>query len=272
MILPKEIQQKAIKAKVRDTQIEKDYILTWVLYGISQQENLNQLLAFKGGTVLKKVYFEDYRYSEDLDFTLLQDQITDEYIFEYFNQVFKWVLEKANIPLAIIKDHIHISGSINFQISYRGPLGGEANYKRLKVDITRGEKLIFTPIQKTAIMDYQDLDRFSLLCYPLEEVLIEKMCALMGRTEPRDLYDWWYLLEIAQLEVLYYWPEFIQKAAHKGHNPNQFTSRLEQKLLSFKSRWEGSMAAQINHLPPFNQVTRDLGKHLRKINKEIEIR
>ena len=269
MILPKEIQQKAIKARVRDTQIEKDYILTWILCGISQQENLSLLLAFKGGTVLKKIYFGDYRYSEDLDFTLLQDQIRDECIFEYFNQVFQWVLEKANIPLAIIKDHKHISGSINFQIGYRGPLGGAANYKRLKVDITRGEQLIFSLVQKTAIIDYQDLDSFSLLCYPLEEVLIEKMCALMGRTEPRDLYDWWYLLEIAQLEILYYWPEFVQKAAHKGHNPKEFTSKLEQKLNSFKSRWESAISSQIHHLPPFNQVTRDLGKHLRKISKEI---
>ncbi len=30
-------------------------------------------LQFKGGTTQKKIYFEDYCYSEDLDFTLLNE-------------------------------------------------------------------------------------------------------------------------------------------------------------------------------------------------------
>ena len=56
MIKPAEIQQYARKIGVRDTQIEKDYILTWILAGISNHERLSRLMAFKGGTVLKKVY------------------------------------------------------------------------------------------------------------------------------------------------------------------------------------------------------------------------
>ena len=92
----------------------------------------------------------------------------------------------------------------------------------------------------------------------------------MGRTEPRDLYDLWYLLEIAQIEAAYYWPEFMQKAKQKVHHPNQFTARLEEKILSFKARWESSLSAQIHFLPPFNQVSRELGKHLRKL-KSLEV-
>ncbi|MCG8341011.1 MAG: hypothetical protein MI674_07125 [Cytophagales bacterium] len=56
MITPKAIQQQASRAQVRDTQIEKDYVLSGVLYAISQQPILSQALAFKGGTVLKKAY------------------------------------------------------------------------------------------------------------------------------------------------------------------------------------------------------------------------
>jgi predicted nucleotidyltransferase component of viral defense system len=129
---------------------------------------------------------------------------------------------------------------------------------------------VFTPVSKNVFISYDDLADFSLLCYPLEEVLIEKMCALMGRTEPRDLYDLWYLLEIAKLEAPYYWPEFAQKAQHKGHKANQFTARLEEKLLNFRARWEGSLAAQIHWLPPFDQVVTELGKHLRQIKKLAE--
>src|SRR5690348_15101755 len=128
MILPKDIQQKATKARVRDTQIEKDYVLSWILYGISQHPHLYPCLVFKGGTVLKKVYFEDYRYSEDLDFTLI-DELTDEFILQCFHQVFEVLLESCNLPIELIKTHVHMSRSINFQLSYKGPLGGQGNYK-----------------------------------------------------------------------------------------------------------------------------------------------
>ena len=61
MIRPAEIQKKANKERVRDTQIEKDYILTWILTGVAANGVLSKALAFKGGTVLGKFYFKDYR-------------------------------------------------------------------------------------------------------------------------------------------------------------------------------------------------------------------
>ena len=73
MIKPGEIQNKAHAVGVRDQQIEKDYMLSWILQGVSQHAALSKTIVFKGGTVLKKVYFKDYRFSEDLDFTLLDD-------------------------------------------------------------------------------------------------------------------------------------------------------------------------------------------------------
>jgi uncharacterized protein len=75
MIFPKEINQVAARSKVRDTQIEKDYALSWMLYGISKSGLLREVLIFKGGTVLKKAWFSDYRFSEDLDFSLLHDVV-----------------------------------------------------------------------------------------------------------------------------------------------------------------------------------------------------
>ena len=50
--------------------IEKDYVLGWLLAGIFRSETLAPAWSFKGGTCLKKCYFETYRFSEDLDFTL----------------------------------------------------------------------------------------------------------------------------------------------------------------------------------------------------------
>jgi len=118
MIKPGEIQQKARETGVRDQQIEKDYVLSWILNGIALHNDLSKVIVFKGGTVLKKFYFEDYRYSEDFDFTLNDDNITNEQIFEWFKQTFEFVREEANIPLEIIDNNEHEDGRINFYISY----------------------------------------------------------------------------------------------------------------------------------------------------------
>jgi predicted nucleotidyltransferase component of viral defense system len=48
--------------------VEKDYVIGWMLAGIGNHRELSGLLVFKGGTCLKKCYFETYRFSEDLDF------------------------------------------------------------------------------------------------------------------------------------------------------------------------------------------------------------
>ena len=49
MIKPGEIQQKANAVGVRDQQIEKDYILSWILFGIAKHEQLSKGIVFKGG-------------------------------------------------------------------------------------------------------------------------------------------------------------------------------------------------------------------------------
>jgi len=50
--------------------VEKDYVLGWVLAGIYRDPNLAATWVFKGGTCIKKCFFETYRFSEDLDFTV----------------------------------------------------------------------------------------------------------------------------------------------------------------------------------------------------------
>ena len=142
MIKPGEIQKKANQVGVRDQQIEKDYILSWILWGVANHEQIAKALVFKGGTVLKKVYFEDYRFSEDLDFTLLNNEITNEQIFDRFNETFEEIKQESNIPLEIIDDNEHEDGGINFYIGYVGPLGGSGNNKKVKVDINKSRKLI----------------------------------------------------------------------------------------------------------------------------------
>ena len=60
MIKPGEIYRESDALNVSDRQIEKDYVITWILRGIAENELLSKHLAFKGGTVLKKAYFRKY--------------------------------------------------------------------------------------------------------------------------------------------------------------------------------------------------------------------
>lgn len=250
---------------MRDQQIEKDYILSWILQGIAHHKQLSRSLAFKGGTVLKKVYFAKYRFSEDLDFTLLNNEISNGQIFEWFAEAFEYVREETNIPLEIIDSNEHEDGGFNFYIGYVGPLGGLGANKKVKVDISRSETLVFQALRQNAFLDYSDQEEYQLLCYSLEEVLLEKMRSTMQRMQARDFYDIWYLLEIHGMDVEFYAAAFRTKCESKGLNPASFYHKLEQRLPQYKGRWRSSLADQIKDLPAFEVVVREVLRNVKKL-------
>jgi predicted nucleotidyltransferase component of viral defense system len=207
MIKQGEISRKANAEGVRQQQIEKDYIISWILWGIYNNELLKEALIFKGGTCIKKIHIEDYRYSEDMDFTLHPDKesdISDDDIYTAFKKVFVKTKEAANIDLDIPEDtkEVHESGGLKFFIDYVGPLGGRGDH--VKTDISKGEKLEFDVENLKMLNQYSDIaeeEEVTVQCYGLEEVVIEKMAALMGRTIPRDLYDFEYLVPARKLSI-----------------------------------------------------------------------
>lgn len=65
MIKQSEIKNISRQYIVPISTIERDYTQSWILSFLPK-------MAFKGGTCLRKVYFKEYRFSDDLDFTLLE--------------------------------------------------------------------------------------------------------------------------------------------------------------------------------------------------------
>jgi len=265
MIKPGEIQQKAREAGIRDQQIEKDYVLSWILKGIAQHVQLSKYLVFKGGTVLKKVYFENYRYSEDLDFTLINNETPNELLLSWFKETFAYVKEESNIPLEIIEISGNAKDGLNFYISYIGPLGGQGNNKSVKIDISRNEKMEFKPKINAVITSYTDIEKHDLLCYTLEEILIEKMRSVMQRMQARDFYDIWYLLEHYGMEIGFHMSEFNKKCESKNLNSKDFLKKLKERVPQYRGRWQSSMKDQINDLPDFDKVEREINRHLKNI-------
>lgn len=88
----------------------------------------------------------------------------------------------------------------------------------------------------------------------------------MQRMQPRDMYDIWYLLEVHGMEVEFLISQFNEKCESKGINPSEFHDKLDKRLPQYKSRWNTSMADQIHDLPDFEQVVRELNRHLKSFS------
>ncbi len=103
----------------------------------------------------------------------------------------------------------------------------------------------------------------TLSVYTLEEILTEKLCALMGRTEPRDLYDVYSLFEQGNLDLGLLPEGFAAKSRHKGQNPSGLDKALINKAETFERLWQSRLAVQVQDLPHSNDVLRTVRRHLR---------
>src|SRR5580692_4728380 len=83
--------------RIPEAVLERDYCLAWFLVALSRAP-LRKRLAFKGGTALKRCYFGDYRFSEDLDFTLTGEVAFDT-IRKELEPVFAEVSRSSGISI-----------------------------------------------------------------------------------------------------------------------------------------------------------------------------
>lgn len=268
MIKPGEIQKNANRLGVRDTQIEKDYVIGWVLKGISQNGFLKEKLIFKGGTALRKIYFEDYRLSEDLDFTYSGGDFNSSELKKNFEATIEWIRNESRINLNIQDEEKTFN---NFYLGYSGPLGGKGANKSIKVDIANDEILCNEPVESIVHNEYSDLkDEVRVLSYALGEIISEKMRSLIQRTMPRDLYDLWYLFENENYMIEDYVIDFKVKTEFKKLDPIKLTETILVKKETFKRQWETHLVNQIKEIPDFEVVWRTLRKHWRKLDKIIK--
>ena len=178
--------------------IEKDYTLGWLLAGIAAHPEIGRSWVFKGGTCLKKCYFETYRFSEDLDFTLTNSEhLTEAFLLETFRQVADWLYDQAGIeiPAETIRFEIYENprghNSAQGRVGYRGPMQRRGDAPRIKLDLSDDEILVLDPVMREVHHPYSDRPDTGIhvLCYDFEEVFAEKIRALAERERPRDLYD-----------------------------------------------------------------------------------
>src|SRR4030042_4361189 len=69
MITKAELHRVADREGLRFDQSEKNYIILWILSGLTHSEAMERGWVFKGGTCLRHCYYDGYRFSEDIDFS-----------------------------------------------------------------------------------------------------------------------------------------------------------------------------------------------------------
>lgn len=198
MINKNEVIIQAKKHNLEPNIVEKDYVLNWLLAGIAASKELSDKWIFKGGTCLKKCYFEEYRFSEDLDFTISETEHIDAtFLTNEFCYISEWVYENSGlkIPVGSLKfeeyENPRGKKSVRGKVAYEGPLQRRGANPTIKLDLSCDEILVEDSVRRRVYHPYSDLNEgnFTIRTYCIEEIFAEKLRALTERMRPRDLYD-----------------------------------------------------------------------------------
>lgn len=231
--------------------VERDYILTHTVAAIGAQ-GADHCLVFKGGTALRLCYFQDYRYSADLDFSLPEgaERAT--------------ALESVARALTSVAEQIGLShlalANDGKAIEYEGPLGKR---RELKLDIATDE-LIEETAARTLLPRYSDQVEAQVTVYTLEEIAAEKLRCVIQRLQARDLFDLNELFVVNEIRSEEVWLAFERKARHKGIDPSQFGERFDKRIRDWRTRWDSEMAEHLAGEPDqFETVERAVRRALR---------
>ena len=274
----KELTQHAVRYGVTNSTIDKDWVQSHILNAIYDTSFGKDLLVFKGGTCLRKCWIENYRFSEDLDFTLLDP--TREPSIEWINSVFQKAnyTSAAQFHLESLRNQIwkNIPQGYLLEIKFWGadhhpnqrPLPHTRWQTMIHIDINHTEPLLDIPVSKTIIHPYSDA---TLICnkvrsYSLVEILAEKIRSLQQRNRPRDIYDVEMLRKLASPSELKVLKElFVQKCLNKSleyKDPKLFVNPEKQRINA--KHWERGLKHQISQdkLPDFNSLYRSLSEFI----------
>lgn len=203
MISKKEIEDKAKEFEINIANVERDYVFGWLLFGFFTASDLRHDIFLKGGNALRKGYFENTRFSSDLDLGIPGD-ISEDVLLEQINKVCGFIQEKAEVKF--LRDENNIREK--FQAS-EAPIPGLRVYEarvyfqdfysnkdsiklKISMDVTRFDKVLL-PIQSVGLIHpYSDAREIScqIRCMKLEEIIATKLKCLLQRQHAPDLFDY----------------------------------------------------------------------------------
>lgn len=232
--------------------VERDYVLTHVVAGIGQQPG-SEHMAFKGGTALRLCYFEDYRYSADLDFSLTGGMTRADAATLVAGALEAIVSAHGFAYLAV--------GGEGDRIEYTGPLRRQ---RHVKLDLAVDE-LVEDTARMPLLTRYDDQPGSQIVAYTLQEAAAEKLRCVIQRVQARDLYDLHELFVERGLLADDIWPAFERKTTHKNLDPQRFADMFAKRMPAWSRRWDTEMEDHVpaDVRPAFNAVERAVTRALR---------
>ena len=223
-MIPTDLIEKISRdLKIKEPQlIEKDLYLQGLLMKLSKSKYFSENFVFKGGTCLTKAYFGYYRFSEDLDFTWINQKAFESKsenqirkmlskeiskIMETIEKISK-ELDLGFKPIKSDRRYVQLGGSkrfVTFKLWYK-----QAKEKRetfIKIQLNFVDKIFHKPIkhklnaiaikQKEELqLEYPEYSDYTtsnpiFYCYDLKEIASEKIRALLTRRgfKARDIVD-----------------------------------------------------------------------------------
>lgn len=159
---------------------EKDYFLAIVSQLIFESP-LKEKIVFKGGTALHHCYLDQLRFSEDLDFTSLEENITPIEVKKVLESVAFLRIKKEFVSRATIKIE---------KLQYTGPLQ-LPNSLKVEIDFIQN---VVLPAKE---MEYKNVWGLNVKVniMDIKEICAEKIRAMSDRFRYRDYYDFYQILK-----------------------------------------------------------------------------
>ena len=261
MIDYREIKELVTAWGLQEHVIEKDYCLGWALKGIASHPELREQWVFKGGTCLKKCYIETYRFSEDLDFTVLDPKYVDINLLQnIFKQITANIETESGIKFTkrehLFRQRGDYPTEVEGRLYYIGPRNTPMEAS-IKLDLSASEKVIDIPVFNNISHPYSDaylVAPFKVKCYSFNELFAEKIRAMGERCRPRDLYD---IISIFRRDDFIKKPHVIHNLLHKKcklkgiHTITLSTIQNSKFKYELINEWESMLGHQLPALPSF---------------------
>ena len=242
--------------------LERDYLLTLLLDEICSV--FTNELVFKGGTALKYFYGLN-RFSEDLDFSYSGTNDTSSR--RAINESISIALKRFGMQYEVVS-HEHrakkengIVLGINHVIRVAGPLNkASGQLQNINMDLSLRNDILEKPELKYMSPVYPDITTFSILTMAAEEILAEKIAAIIERDKMRDIYDVYYLVEIKKIK---YDKRLLLKKLSKRNEI--FDGKVLKKKISSalnKMKWKSELSYLIEKLPDNEEVVARLNRAL----------
>lgn len=270
--------------------IQQDYLLSWLLSGLYEHPSLKEQLIFKGGTALKKCYFGNYRFSEDLDFSVVSSIPKKEKLFAAIIESCKISEQKMNEFAAVRliveryeEKDAHPFEQEAFKVRAQFPWHREP-LTSAKIEITMQESILFPPVTKQIIHPYDEQIDTSIQTYSLEEIILEKLRAILQKTKKlheegrdrsrtRDYYDLWRIFTTFESQL--YFDDFSTLLQKKCNLKNVHFAGVESffnpmMMATVKRTWKQWLGNLVSDLPECSIVIDGLKAKLESllINKQ----